>query len=80
MSITDCTERDQVYSSEAITNHSDHSHTWYTLYIGAVPEIILGGGWATGHFFVLWGEGVLLMCLRGGGGLTCPGGQGVLDP
>ena len=35
------------------------------------------------HFFVLWGEGVLLtMCLRvgWGGGVTCPGGQGVFDP
>ena len=31
----------------------------------AVPEIILGGG--RRHFFVLWGEGVLLtVCPRGG--------------
>ena len=47
--------------------------------VRAVPEIILGG---RRHFFVLWGEGVLLtMCPRGGGvGVTCPGGQGVFDP
>ena len=48
--------------------------------IRAVPEIILGG-MGRRHFFVLWGEGVLLtMCLRGGGGVTCPGGQGLFDP
>ena len=34
----------------------------------AVPEIILRGV-GRRHFFVLWGEGVLLtMCPRGGGG------------
>ena len=36
----------------------------------AVPEII-GGGGGHRHFFVLWGEGVLLtMCPRGGGNLS----------
>ena len=35
----------------------------------AIPEIILGGGWAADTSFVLWGEGVLLtVCPRGGGG------------
>ena len=34
------------------------------------------------HFFVLWGEGVLLtVCPRGRGvGVTCPGDQGIFDP
>ena len=31
------------------------------------------------HFFVLWGEGVLLTtCARGGGWVTCPGGKAYL--
>ena len=44
--------------------------------IRAVPEIILGG---CRHLFVLGGD-ILLTCPRGGGGLTCPGGQGIFDP
>ena len=56
-------------------------YLYYTAYVRAVPEIILGG---RRHFFVRWGESVLLtMCPRGGGwrgNLTCPGGQGIFDP
>ena len=38
---------------------------WFTSYLRAVPEIILGGH---RHFFVRWREVVLLtMCPRGGG-------------
>ena len=32
------------------------------------------------HFFVLWGGVLLTTCPRGGGGVTCPGGQGIFDP
>ena len=52
----------------------------FPLWARAVSEIILGGH---RHFFVLWGEGVVLtVCLRGGGvgGNLSWGGQGIYDP
>ena len=50
--------------------------------VRAVPEIIL---WWVGrrHFFVWWrGRVFCWQCVRGvgGGGVTCPGGQGIFDP
>ena len=48
----------------------------FVIYIRAVPETILGGGWATGTFLSC-GGGVVV---SKGWGLTCPGGQGIFDP
>ena len=49
---------------------------------GCSRKYLQGGG--SQALFILWGEGVLLtMCPRRGAwgrGVTCPGGQGVLDP
>ena len=51
----------------------------FSAWLRAVPEIILGGG-GHRHFFVLWGEGVLLTTCPRSGGVTCPGGQDIFDP
>ena len=60
---------------------ADGVRTQLLFSVRAVPEIILRGV-GRRHFFVLWGEGVLLtVCPRGGGwGVTCPGDQGIFDP
>ena len=49
--------------------------------VRAVPEIILKEGGSQALFCpVHGGEGVLLTTCPRGGGVTCPGAQGVFDP
>ena len=46
----------------------------------AVPEIILGGGWAAGTFLSCGGGGCFVNNVSEEWAVTCPGGQGVFDP
>ena len=51
--------------------------------IRAVPEIIIRGGWAANTFLSGGGGGCFVDNVSegwGGGGVTCPGGQGIFDP